>query len=157
MAGLTNAALTTDLQAAHAYLHDHPQVDSAKIVVLGECLGGFASVLASMQIAVVGAVAFYPGGLNRARPGMALTPLVDSFAAVQCPLLLVYGGKDTGIPPEDVAEVGRRLEVLHKPHEIDVMPEGGHGFCCEARPAYHAASAEKAWALAFRWIGQRIG
>ncbi len=155
--GITNATLTADLEAAHACLAEHPLVDAAKRLVFGECMGGFASVLAAIRLPVAGAIAFYPGGLNRMRPGIGFGALLDSLACVQCPLLLIYGGKDTGIPPEDVTEVRRQLEAPGKAHDIHVMPEAGHGFCCEARSAYHPASAEKAWALTFDWIRRTIG
>ena len=156
-AGITRANLATDLRAARAFLADHPGVDPSRIFVFGECLGGYASVLASIELDLVGAIGFYPGGLNRARPGIGFGPLLEDFGSIKCPLLLVYGGKDAGIPPEDVAQVRATLEALGKPHQVHVMPEGGHGFCCEARSAYHAASAEAAWALAFGWIGARLG
>jgi carboxymethylenebutenolidase len=156
MGGLTRAGLTADLQAAFAYLKAHPRVDPAKIAVFGECLGGYTAVLASIELEIAGAVAFYPGGLNRVRPGIGFGPLLDSLGGVRCPLLLVYGGKDAGIPLADVAEVRSRLETLGKPHEVHVMPEGGHGFCCEARASYHRESAEQAWALALAWLRARL-
>jgi carboxymethylenebutenolidase len=92
-----------------------------------------------------------------ARPGVGLTPIIDRFGSIRCPVLLVYGGQDKGIPPEDIAAVQARLASLGKAHEVEVYPEGGHGFFCEDRPAYHSGSAEAAWIRATGWLASKLG
>jgi carboxymethylenebutenolidase len=91
------------------------------------------------------------------RPGIGFTPIVDRFSSIRCPLLLVYGAKDQGIPPADVEAVRSRLASLGKDFEVEVYPEGGHGFFCEDRAAYDRLSAEAAWTRATAWLAGKLG
>jgi len=152
MARMTNATLLMDVQAAHSAMAAHPLVDPKRIYSIGFCLGGFVSILAALNLPHAAAVSFYGGGLVKARPGLAITPLVDEFDRLNCPVLFGYGEKDTGITPADIAAVRSRLESLHKPHQIDVYPGAGHGFVCDDRPAYQPQAAEVAWIRIMRWL-----
>ena len=49
--------------------------------------------------------------------------------------------------------VQSRLASLGKDHEVEIYPEGGHGFFCEDRSAYHRGSAEAAWKRATTLAG----
>ncbi len=157
MGTLTNAHIAEDLHAVHAHMLGRPDVDGSRIASWGFCLGGWASVLAACELPIAAAVSFYGGGLVRERPGIGFTPLVDRLGSVGCPLLLVFGGHDASIPPEDIAVLDRRLTSLGKAHEVEVYPDGGHGFFCEDRSAYHSASAQAAWSRATTWLEVRLG
>jgi carboxymethylenebutenolidase len=91
------------------------------------------------------------------RPGIGFTPIVDRFSSIHCPLLLVFGAKDEGITPGDIEAVRSRLAALGKDHEIEIYPEGGHGFFCEDRAAYDQPSAEAAWTRATAWLARKMG
>lgn len=153
---LTNARVGEDLAAAFRHVAARPDVDPTKIAVWGFCLGGWAAVLAACELPLAACVSFYGGGIVRVRPGFGITPLLDRLASAACPLLLVYGAKDAGIPPEDVEAVRARLSNLGKRFEIEVYPEAGHGFFCEDRAAYHAGSAEASWVQATRWLREQL-
>jgi len=152
MAQLTNARILTDARAAYEALAAQPDVDPRQIAAIGFCLGGFVSALAACHLGVATAISFYGGGLARARPGFGLTPLLEDFSGLSCPALFIFGEQDQGIPPEDVEAVRARLKALSKPHEIIVYPGAGHGFFCDARPAYHAPSAKAAWEKTLHWL-----
>ena len=156
-AGLTNDMILEDLRATHRHLAERPDIDPSRIAAWGFCLGGWVAVLAACELPIAAAVSFYGGGMVHPRPGIAFTPLLDRMAGVRCPLLLVYGGLDQGIPAADIAAVRSRLESLGKEHEVEVYPDGGHGFFCEDRPAYHRASAEASWTRATAWLAKRLG
>jgi carboxymethylenebutenolidase len=156
-AGLTNAMILEDLQAAYSHIAGRPDVDPARIASWGFCLGGWASALAACELPVAAAVSFYGGGMVNPRPGIGFTPIIDRFPSIRCPLLLVYGAKDQGIPPADIDAVRARLTSLGKDYEIEVYPEGGHGFFCEDRAAYDRSSAEAAWTRATGWLASKLG
>jgi carboxymethylenebutenolidase len=157
LGGLTNDRILEDLRAAHRHVALRPDVDPARIASWGFCMGCWASVLAACDLPIRAAISFYGGGLVHPRPGIGFSPLVDRLGSVRCPLLLVFGGKDAGIPPEDIGAIGSRLSSLGKEHEIEVYPDGGHGFFCEDRSAYHRDSAEASWTRATSWLAARLG
>jgi carboxymethylenebutenolidase len=146
-----------DLRTAYNHISRRPDVDPARIASWGFCLGGWASVLAACELPVAAAISFYGGGLVQPRPGFGLTPLIDRLGSIRCPVLLVYGGKDAHIPPDDINAMQSRLASLGKSHEIKIYPDGGHGFFCEDRAAYHRASAEASWVDATAWLAAKLG
>jgi carboxymethylenebutenolidase len=156
-AGLTNAMILEDMRAAHLHASQSAEVDPAHIATWGFCLGGFVSVMSACELPIAAAVSFYGGGLVNARPGIAFTPFMERFSSINCPLLLVYGGQDKGITPEDIAAVQSRLASLGKVNEVEIYPDAGHGFFCEDRPAYHRDSAEAAWTRATSWLAAKLG
>jgi carboxymethylenebutenolidase len=149
---MTNATLLTDIRAAHEALAQNPLVNPKRIFSIGFCLGGFVSVLAALNLPLAAAVSFYGGGVVKGRPGFGLSPLIDEFDRLACPTLHVFGEKDASISAEDIALLRSRLEALHKPHQIEVYPDAGHGFLCEDRSAYQPQAAAAAWALTLRWL-----
>jgi carboxymethylenebutenolidase len=156
-ATLTNEMLAEDMQAAYLHVSERADVDPARIATWGFCLGGFVSVLSACKLPITAAAAFYGGGMVHPRPGFGFTPIIDLFGSIDCPVLLVYGGQDQGIPKEDIAAVQSRLATLGKEHEVEIYPDAGHGFFCEDRPAYHRDSAEAAWARATQWLAAKLG
>jgi carboxymethylenebutenolidase len=153
---LTNAQVLEDLRVAHGHISTRPDVDHTRIASWGFCFGGFASVMAACELQIAAAISFYGGGLVHARPGFGLTPLMGSMETIRCPVLLVYGAKDTGITPKDIADVEARLSSLGKDFEVEVYPNGGHGFFCEDRAAYDKDSAEAAWTRATAWLSEML-
>jgi len=157
LAELTNARIQEDLEVAHRFVRAHPRVDPARVAAWGFCMGGWASVLAATALPIAAAISFYGGGLVRPREGIGFTPLIDRLASVGCPLLLVFGAKDAGITAQDVDALRARLLALGKAHEVEVYPEGGHGFFCEDRSAYHEPTARAAWERASAWLLSALG
>ena len=154
LARLTNEAILEDLRAAHRFVTGLPRVDARRVAAWGFCMGGWASVLAACELPLAAAVSFYGGGMVRPREGIGFTPILDRLGRVGCPLLLVYGGKDTGITAQDIGAVNAALTGHGKPHEVEIYPEGGHGFFCEDRAAYHEAAA--AWKRAAGWLSAKL-
>ncbi len=156
-AELTNAMLIEDMQAAYLHVSKRQDVEAGKIATWGFCLGGFVSVLSACELPLSAAASFYGGGMVNPRPGFGFTPFIDRMESINCPVLLVYGGQDKGIPPEDIAAVQSRLTSLGKENEVEIYPDAGHGFFCEDRTAYHRDSAEAAWTRATKWLAARLG
>jgi len=154
---LTNDSLLTDVQAALAGARADVHVDSTRVGVIGFCVGGFAAFLAAERADVTVSVAFYGGGIVHERPNIKLTPLLGDVASISAPLLLVFGGQDQSIPPADIDAIQAALADADKAHTIAVMPEGGHGFACDDRAAYHQPSSDEAWRLTFEWLQRHLG
>jgi carboxymethylenebutenolidase len=156
LAELTNERISEDLRVTHRHVIGRPDVDPSKVAAWGFCMGGWAAMLAACELPIAAAISFYGGGMVRARPGIGFRPLLDRMGSIRCPVLLVFGGKDSGIPAEDIGAVQSRLKSLGKRHDIEVYPEAGHGFFCEDRASYHRSSAEEAWTNASAWLASQL-
>lgn len=153
---LTNDTLLTDVTATLTAARADADVDAARVGVIGFCVGGFTAFLAAEKTDVGASVVFYGGGIVHARPGIALTPLLDAVDGITSPMLLVFGGQDQSIPGSDIDAIQERLAGADKAHTIVVMPEGGHGFACDERAAYHQVSADEAWRITVEWLNRHL-
>ena len=156
ISSLTNGGIESDLNAALSFLDAHPRVDPSQVGIVGFCVGGFVSFLAACRIRVSAAVCFYGGGIVRPRPGMKIQPLLPEAPNIRCPVLGLFGGKDTGIPPADVDAIRERLSALGKTAEIVTYPDAGHGFFCDERPSYRPDDAADAWERTRDWLGRYL-
>ncbi|HEU0196719.1 MAG TPA: dienelactone hydrolase family protein [Nevskiaceae bacterium] len=142
-----DARAVADVSAALDYLTDTE--GAPRCGVSGFCMGGRLAFLAGCRLATrLQAVAcFYGGaiapGVERDRFGR--TPPIGETETLQAPLLLVYGGQDPSIAPDEHARVAQRLSTAHKRYTLSVYPGAGHGFCCEDRPSYAATATTSAF------------
>lgn len=154
MQAMTQEGLTADLQATLGYLGDEGfHLSSTGIV--GFCMGGTVAFIAAARNQLGAAVTFYGGGVTEGRFG--LPPLVQLASDLQSPWLGLFGDRDQGIPVESVEELRRATEAADVPTEIVRYGEAEHGFHCDARPSYHAASAVDAWERTLRWFETYLG
>ncbi len=127
--------------------------DTARLGVTGFCWGGRITWLyATHNPAVKAGVAWY-GRL--VTPGTALQPMVpvDLVQKLNAPVLGLYGGKDSGIPLEDVERMRAALKAAGKTSsDIHVYPEAPHGFYADYRPSYRPEEAADAWKRCIGWF-----
>ena len=117
----------------HALLDIAAAVDSVraagKVAVIGYCWGGTLAWLAACrQPGLSAAVSYYGGGIGEM---IDLTP--------RCPVLAHFGERDASIP----LSVPEALRTAHPDVEIHIYP-AGHGFNCDQRGSFDAASAKLA-------------
>lgn len=113
-----------------------------KVGIVGYCWGGLLSWLAACKLdGLACAVCYYGGGMPDQK---ALVP--------RCPVLAHFGEKDHAIPLAG-AEAFRaaRPEV-----EVHLYP-AGHGFNCDQRGSYDAASAKLARERSLAFFGRHLG
>jgi carboxymethylenebutenolidase len=119
--------------------NDHTLLDSAaavdsvraagRVAVIGYCWGGTLAWLAACrQPGLCAAVSYYGGGIGEL---VDLTP--------RCPVLAHVGDRDASIP----LTVVDALRAAHPEVEVHVYP-AGHGFNCDQRGSFDAASAKLA-------------
>ena len=134
---LTPEGMAADISAAHAWLAARHGLNT-HLAAVGFCLGGRVAFLANTLLPLRAAVSFYGGGMQ---------PLLDRVASLAGPMLFFWGERDTHIPPEQRRPVADAMLKAKKPFTMTEFSEAGHGFFCDARPSFHAASARQAWAL----------
>ena len=126
--------------------------DLARLGVTGFCRGGRDTWLyAEHNPKLKAAVAWYgpvKGPVSLIQPH---TP-TDEAAALRCPLLGLYGGRDTSIRPQDVEYAAQVARDAGHTVQIKFFPEAGHGFHADYRTTYNKAAAEQGWAEALAWF-----
>lgn len=139
-----DAGLQADIRAARAWLAAQKDVAKDDVGCIGFCMGGRAAYLAAATAPFKAAVSFYGGGIA---PG-----LLGKAAQVSAPVLLIWGGKDRHIPPQQTAQVSDALRRAGKTFVAAEFAAADHGFFCDQRAAYHEPSARQAWALALQFL-----
>lgn len=109
-----------DIAAAIAHVRS-----AGKVGCVGYCWGGSLAWLVATRLDVSAAVGYYGGQVYDFRNE---TP--------RCPVILHFGERDHGIPLE-------KVEAVKKAHpEVPVhIYKAGHGFSCDHRADFDAASA----------------
>lgn len=133
-ANLDNAML--DVAAAVA------RVQSAgKVGIVGYCWGGTVSFVAAAKSPVACAISYYGGGVAA---NVALQPKV--------PVMFHWGEQDAAIPMDSV----RKVEAAH-PSEVSYVYNAGHGFNCDERGSFEAASAKLARERSLSFLRKYLG
>ena len=115
---------------------------AGKVGIVGYCWGGTVAWMAAARMAGLAcAVPYYGGGI----PGLAQEQ-------PRCPVLMHWGEKDHAIPLEGV----RRVEQAHPDAQSFVYPSG-HGFNCDQRASFDAASAGLARGRTLEFLKRHVG
>lgn len=152
--GLTDEGILTDVGAAISHLHEQGFADGA-IGIVGFCMGGRVTFLASLEHAVGAAVGFYGGGIVTGRFPQ-FPPLIDRAHELKTPWLGLFGDLDGSIPVADVEVLRQRLAGLDIPTEVLRYATAEHGFHCDVRPSFNAEAAVDAWARTLAWFDEHL-
>lgn len=125
MRGLPEDRSLRDLEGAFAYLAARPDVDPARIGVVGWCMGGGqALALAIAEPKLAAAVIYY---------GRLVTDPA-TIQKIKAPLLGNFGADDQGIPPESVKEFSVAAKKAGVACDFKVFSGAGHGFASNPDP-----------------------
>ena len=99
--------------------------------IVGYCMGGTASFLASCRVPGFKAAVSYYGGM------------IGKFAdeKPKCPLMMHFGEKDEGIPMATVEDIKKKQPQA----ETFTYPDAPHGFACDERGSFRAEARDIAW------------
>jgi carboxymethylenebutenolidase len=138
-----------DLAAAIDYLLALPETTGAKVATIGFCMGGALSLFAASKNPEVGACVVFYGGHPNVKPDLA---------SLRAPVLGLFGGRDTFVTPQVVAELDRQMTQHGKRHTFHTYPDAPHAFFNDDRPeVYDAAAAKDAWAKTIAFLRQELG
>lgn len=116
--------------------------EGGKVGIVGYCWGGYVTWLAAARVAgLSAAVPYYGGGVHDA---IGEQP--------KCPVMLHFGEKDAHIPLAGV----EKLRAAHPRQTVHIYP-AEHGFNCDHRGSYDAASAKLARERSIEFIRKYIG
>ena len=151
---LDGKEVVEDLNLLITFLKNDNKIKYDQVSIIGFCVGGYITVLASTVFKLKAAVAFYGGGLWKERKDFKLRPLKDGFDKIKNPLLFIFGDQDSSIPLEEIQDIEKEIAHVHVPAQVKIFQNAGHGFFCNERSSYHRPSAEEAWKLTLEFLKQ---
>jgi len=147
-----DAQVMADLDATVAWAEKSGQGEVDKLGITGFCWGGRVVWLyAAHSPRLKAGVAWYGRLVGQASD---LTPKypVDVAATLKAPVLGLYGGADSGIPPETVEQMQKALQAAKSPSQIVLYPDTPHGFYADYRPSYRKDEAQNGWQRLQEWF-----
>lgn len=147
---ITDPEAVAYLEAAIAEVAALSQVDAARIAVKGVCQTGRHPLVLAAQRPIAAALVWYGAASQREWQVSARypKPLDEIIAAVECPVLGVFGEADHVISLADVRRLRDCLDRHDKSYTIKVYADAPHGWLNDTMPGrYRRAQAEAAWTL----------
>jgi carboxymethylenebutenolidase len=127
--GVDIDGVVSDAGQAAAFLRERLG-PSAKVAVVGFCLGGRLAVLAGIREPIDAVIGYY---------AVKLDQHLDELSQLTKPTLLHFGETDPWVPNTTRQSVGAILAT--KPAvELHLYPGTGHGFARTGYPPYHAGA-----------------
>ncbi|MBW4466573.1 MAG: dienelactone hydrolase family protein [Pegethrix bostrychoides GSE-TBD4-15B] len=124
-----------NLRQAYAYLEGQ---QATKIGSIGWCFGGSRSLETALLFPdKLDAAVIYYGG--------QLVTDADQLAALEMPILGIFGALDDNPSPETVQQFETALKSAGKSPEIYIYDGADHAFANSSGTRYNAAAAEDAW------------
>jgi carboxymethylenebutenolidase len=137
-----------DLHAAVEFLKSQPNVRKDRIASIGWCWGGGYSLAVALQEPTLAATVINYGSL-------VTDP--SSIQKIHATILGNFGGKDKGIPAEDVHQFEAALEQAGKRADIKIYPDAGHQFENPTnKNGYRAADAADAWQRTVKFLNETL-
>src|SRR5712692_950144 len=127
-----------EIAGAGEDLLKRPECSSKTYGVVGFCMGGaLAQYTGTEEGAKVGAVVSFYGGFQKVQM---------DWNNLRAPILLIYGEKDQGVPPEQGRQLEQQLKKSGKNVQLVVYPGASHAFFNDARKeVYKPDAAADAW------------
>jgi carboxymethylenebutenolidase len=149
---LTDERAFSDLDATLRWAEKQPRANAKRLGITGFCRGGRMVWMYTAHNKNIDAGVAWYGGLGTGG-AITATPM-DVTDKINAPVLGLYGGKDQGIPLEQVERLRAGLLAFGKDKTsiIHVYPEAGHAFNADYRASYRKAEAEDGWKRMLAWF-----
>jgi carboxymethylenebutenolidase len=136
------------LGAAIDALHAIPQADTTRLAIMGICQTARLPLVVAAARPIAAALVWYGAAQPREWAVNDKYPraLDEIIAAVDCPVLGMFGETDHLISLDDVRHLRDRLERHGNSYDIHVYRDAPHGWLNDTMPGrYRRAQAEAAW------------
>ena len=115
---------------------------AGKVGIVGYCWGGYVTWMAASRLdGFACAIPYYGGGMREA-----------AAERPRCPVIAHFGERDTGIPVDGV----RKFAAAHPEIQVYIYA-ADHGFNCDQRGSYDAASAKLARERTLTFLQRHVG
>lgn len=152
VAKVRDEQVLSDLDAAALWASQNG--GGGKLGVTGFCWGGrIVWMYAAHNARLAAGVAWY-GPTARSFAAGDKSPL-DVASEIRAPMLALYGGADTGIPNETIAQMLAALKASGNVRsELVLYPDTPHAFHADYRPSFRKAPADDGWNRLLAWFRQ---
>ncbi|MGD8831481.1 MAG: dienelactone hydrolase family protein [Pseudomonadales bacterium] len=145
-----------DLQAAWALLADEPDVDAARIGIVGHCWGGRVAWLGAAHLDVAACAIFYGGRIKLAL-GEGNPTAISLADNIGCPVMGFFGNEDQNPSPEDVDDLDAALTAAGVQHTFHRYGGAGHAFQNFPNPErYRETASEDAWTRVLAFFSRTL-
>jgi len=154
---MTDPEAVAYLEAAIAEVAALPQVDASRIAVKGVCQTGRHPLVLAAQRPIAAALVWYGAASQREWQVSARYPkaLDEIIAAVECPVLGIFGEADHVISLADVRQLRDCLDRHDKSYTIKVYADAPHGWLNDTMPGrYRKPQADAGWAAQQRFLSE---
>ncbi len=151
-----DAEVMGDLDATAAWAGTNGG-DAAKLAITGFCWGGRVVWLYAAHAPQLKAGVAWYGRLDGQRNALQPKYPPDVVRDLHAPVLGLYGGKDEGIPLDQIEKMRAALRDgggAAAKSEIVVYPDAPHGFHADYRPSYREQDAQDGWKRLLAWFAQ---
>lgn len=152
---LTDKSVIADLNATIEHLKSHPAVDSARIGIVGFCMGGRAVYLMSAVNADLKAGVMYYGSDPFNAWGDGPSPF-ERTKDIHCPIMGHFGEDDKNPSPADMRKLDAEMARLGKVHEFHAYANAAHAFANFGSPAYREPAATASWPRTFGFFRKHL-
>jgi len=150
MQAITDDGLVADSSAAFAWLTAAAGGGCDAVGSIGYCLGGRVSFLTDLSVPVKCSVSFYGGGIGPNQQGRP--NLLERAADLHAPILLIWGGLDGHIGPDQRGAIEAALTAADKEYTNVVFSKADHGFYCDVRASHNPVASVHAQALTLSFL-----
>jgi carboxymethylenebutenolidase len=148
MRGVPEDRAARDLHAAVVFLQSQPNVKKDRLGSIGWCMGGGYSLDVALQEPTLRAAVINYGHLATDK---------QQLAKINASILGLFGGKDQGIPAEDVKKFEADLKSLGKNAQTVIYPDAGHAFeNPNNKNGYRPADAADAWQRTIDFLAHNL-
>ncbi len=156
---LNDDAIMGDVGKSIDFLAGKAEVNANGIGVIGFCMGGRYAFLTNSTYStkIKAAVSFYGGGIDPVADNpLGQKSLLGGVAAMQAPIMLMYGAEDQMIAAAEHARVAAALSKAKKRYILNLFPQAGHGFMSDRRENYSPEAAAEAWMMTTGFFKQNL-
>jgi carboxymethylenebutenolidase len=153
---LRDQSVIQDVNAAIAFLRQHPRVGGSRLGIVGFCMGGrIVYLMAAASTELSAGVMYY--GSDIMRPwGEGRSPF-ERTADINCPIMGHFGAEDENPSPADMRKLDSEMLRLDKPHQFFQYPNAAHAFANLGSAKYRADAANASWPRTFDFLARHLG
>lgn len=158
IAKMVDGEIVSDMAASIGYLQSKTSLDSARLAILGHCMGGRMAFLgACAEPRFSAAVIHYSGNVMMSW-GDEDPPVYERLKNIACPVIGYFGNDDGNPSPEDVNRIEAELGRCGIEHEFFRYDGAGHAFQnWNSQSVYREAASDDAWGRTLVFLGQHLG
>jgi carboxymethylenebutenolidase len=154
-ARVRDATIIKDITAAVQFLKNRPQVDGARLGIVGFCMGGRIVYLMSAASRDLKAAVMFYGGSTMVPLGDGPSPF-DRTREIGCPIQGHFGADDQNPSPEDMHKLDAELSRWSKAHEFHAYAGAAHAFANAGSANYRPHAAALAWPKATEFFSRYL-